>query len=52
MTKSKVTRLEVIDHRTGPLEKGRVFVAWSCTVKLSYQDNKRTLKVFLGDLDD
>ena len=49
-----VTRFEVIDHRTGdPAEglplRGRIVVAWPASVKLSYQDGGRTLKVFLTD---
>lgn len=36
-----VTRLEVID------ETGRVYSQWDCRVELSYQDNGRTLKVFV-----
>ena len=42
-----VTRFEVIDHRY--LGSGRVFVAWPATVELSYQDDGRTLKVFVTD---
>lgn len=39
---SKVTRLEVIDS------KGRQYVAHGCSdVELSYQDEGRTLKIFL-----
>lgn len=41
-----LTRLEVIDHRANG--EGRVFVAWGCRVSLSYQDNGRTLKVFVS----
>lgn len=44
-----VTRFEVIDHRSGT-DVARVFVATDVTVRLVYQDNGRTLKVFLGDL--
>lgn len=36
-----VTRFEVID------ENGRVYVAKDCKVELSYQDDGRTLKVFI-----
>jgi hypothetical protein len=43
----KVTRFEVIDHRK--LGSGRSFVANEITVDLSYQDNGRTLKVFVTD---
>jgi len=38
---SKVTRFEVID------ENGRVYVAKDCKVELSYQDDGRTLKIFI-----
>jgi hypothetical protein len=37
-----VTRFEVID------EHGRALVRHDCAVELSYQDNGRTLKVFLS----
>lgn len=45
-----VTRFEVIDHREilGDL-RGRTLVANPCTVELSYQDDGRTLKVFVTD---
>lgn len=51
-----ITRFEVIDHR-GPVfhdyQRGRVYSAHGCTVELSYQDDGRTLKVFVTDaLDD
>jgi hypothetical protein len=42
-----VTRVELIDHRTGG--QGRMFVAYGCAVELSYQDDGRTLKVFVTD---
>jgi hypothetical protein len=43
----KVTRFEVIDHSsTG---EGRAFVKYNIAVKLSYQDDGRTLKVFVTD---
>lgn len=45
---SKVTRFEVIDHREASPTPGRIVVAWG-TVKLSFQDADRTLKVFLTD---
>jgi DNA-directed RNA polymerase subunit M/transcription elongation factor TFIIS len=43
-----VTRFEVIDHLT-PItdESGRMLVKEGVKVELSYQDNNRTLKVFL-----
>lgn len=40
-----VTRFEVIDYRIGG--EGRAFVAWPASVELSYQDDGRTLKVFV-----
>jgi hypothetical protein len=41
---NKVTRLEVID------QIGRAYVKWDCEIKLSYQDDGRTLKIFVKDL--
>jgi hypothetical protein len=42
-----VTRFEVIDHtKTG---EGRILVRRGITVSLSFQDDGRTLKVFLTD---
>lgn len=41
----KVTRFEVID------ESGRVCTRHNCKVELSYQDDGRTLKVFLSKQD-
>jgi hypothetical protein len=38
----EVTRVEVID------ENGRVYTKWNCSVELSYQDNGRTLKLFIN----
>ena len=49
-TPNIVTRIEVIDHRTNGAPTGRAFVAWDAAVTLSYQDNGRTLKVFVDDL--
>jgi hypothetical protein len=42
---SKVTRFEVID------ESGRVYTKHNCTIELSYQDDGRTLKVFINSLN-
>ncbi len=39
----KITRFEVID------ETGRLLVKYGVSVELSFQDNNRTLKVFLTD---
>jgi len=41
---SKVTRFEVID------EKGRVYTNYNCNIELSFQDENRTLKVFIKSL--
>ena len=41
---SKVTRFEVID------ENGRAYTEHYCKVELSYQDDGRTLKVFIKPL--
>lgn len=46
---SKVTRLEVIDHRIHALKPGRTFSAHGCRIELSIQDDGRTLKVFVDD---
>jgi hypothetical protein len=44
---TKVSRFEVIDHTsTGT---GRDFVKYGVTVALGYQDDGKTLKVFLRD---
>ena len=43
--KSKVTRVEVID------EYGRRYTKHNCKVELSYQDDGRTLKVFINSLN-
>ena len=40
-----VTRFEVID------ESGRLYTRHNCKVELSYQDDGRTLKVFLSKQD-
>jgi hypothetical protein len=42
---SKVTRFEVID------ENGRVYTKHNCTIELSYQDDSRTLKVYIKQLN-
>lgn len=39
---NETTRFEVIDS------SGRVYVNNNCTIELSYQDDNRTLKVFIG----
>lgn len=45
----KVTRFEVIDHREKG--EGRVFVAYKIKVELMYQDDGRTLKVRITDVN-
>lgn len=51
----KVTRVEVIDH-TKDFEEGggRAYVNWKDTnkVELSFQDDERTLKVFISNQQD
>lgn len=42
---SKVTRFEVID------ENGRAYTKHNSNVELSYQDDGRTLKVFINSLN-
>ena len=42
-----VTRFEVIDHTKQKL--GRVLVKYDTNVELSFQDDNKTLKVFLTD---
>ena len=42
---SKVTRFEVIDLN------GRAYTYYNCKVELSYQDDGRTLKVFINSLN-
>jgi Lar family restriction alleviation protein len=44
---NKVTRFEVIDHTWAGI--GRVLAHYGCSVELSYQDEGKTLKVFLKD---
>lgn len=39
---ARVSRVEVID------ETGRAFSRWRCSIELSYQDQGRTLKVFVS----
>lgn len=50
MDTNKVTRFEVIDHTAGG--EGRAYVKHDVSVELSYQDDGRTLKVFVGDRKD
>ena len=45
-----VTRFEVIDHTSG--NNLRAVVRYDCIVELSYQDEGKTLKVFLKDKDE
>ena len=46
---SKVTRFEVIDHTTRNPALAAVGIWRSVNVELSYQDEGRTLKVFLKE---
>ena len=46
-TMSKVNRFEVIDHTSEKL--GREIVKYGVNVELSFQDDDKTLKVFLTD---
>lgn len=43
----KVTRFEVIDHTKEM--RGRVYVKYGVQVELSFQDDGKTLKVFVDD---
>lgn len=47
---SKVTRFEVIDHRKNAPDAGRCFIARS-DIKISFQDDNKTLKIFVNDRD-
>ena len=44
---STVTRFEVVDHRDGSPTLGRAFVSYGVSIERSYQDDNRTLKVFV-----
>ena len=44
-----VTHFEVIDHRAQSLQRGRRVTIHGCRIELSYQDDGRTLKVFVTD---
>lgn len=46
---TKPTRFEVIDHRKTSNTIGRCFVAHDVNVELSYQDDWKTLKVFITE---
>lgn len=43
----KVTRLTVVDHSKDG--EGTVLEKWNIKVELDYQDDGRTLKVFISD---
>ena len=43
------TRFEVIDHRKHSSNIGRAFVSRDCKIELVFQDNGKTLKVFVND---
>lgn len=52
MNTDKVTRIEVIDHQSEPIV-GRVYTKWNCEkVRLSLQDEGRTLKIFVSKKDE
>ena len=49
----EITRLEVINHAKNDKPIGRILTLYKelgdfTTIELSYQDGKRTLKIFLG----
>jgi hypothetical protein len=49
---TKITRIEVINHATNELAKGRLLTLYEMlghfkNVELSVQDNGKTLKIFL-----
>lgn len=49
----EITRLEVINHAKNDHPIGRILTLYKelgdfTTIELSYQDGKRTLKIFLG----
>lgn len=47
---AKVTRVDIIDHRSGTApEDTRPVNAYRCRVELMLQDEERTLKVFIND---
>lgn len=46
----EVDRIELIDHRNPPREThGRVYTVNKCKVTLSYQDDGKTLKIFIDE---
>lgn len=53
---SKITRVEVIDHRKGANPPGRVFTVWEsedrAQISFSVQDKEQTLKIFVDDTVD
>ena len=46
MDSEKVTRFEVIDNG------GRVYTKYDVNIELSYQDDWRTLKIFVNEKED
>ena len=44
-----VTRLVVVDHRKDTKDFGRILDIWNIKLKYSWQDNKKTLKIFIKD---
>lgn len=49
LSTNKINRVEVIDHTKDLPEGGRVYVKWEDDIKVevSFQDNDRTLKIFI-----
>ena len=47
----KLTRITVIDHRSGIKSRGRVYEVWDCKLTLDVQDEGRTLKIFINDIE-
>jgi hypothetical protein len=43
------TRLEVIDHTTSGNKVGRILTKYAPNIEIQFQDDGRTLKVFLTD---
>lgn len=60
MDTDKLNRLEIIDHRKNTKSPGRTVIISgpaykqpdNVKIELSFQDDERTLKVFLSDKDD
>ena len=46
---SEVTRFVVVDYRQEAPQLGRAMDVWDVGIELAYQDDGRTLKVFIRD---